>query len=647
MKTDKLLLLIICILFFLFSCSSTHKKGSTNNKTVLTPPENKGANKDLTDNYVVEYDFKTGLYTQNTLKPKVHYPVVYRIKNINRFAYKIEVKSKDSILAFSFSLDDLPKEIFVGQKKEEQAASNYISENPSPKPISEANSNDVKDVVGQKTEDKTGLVKILNSTLEILDLDKRIAEETGKLNMISDSINKNTKLLLMSQTKLQEISSELTSIQVEKTKSQDKITPSEEDNKNLENSVKKEKNLIDKKELLEKIINKIQNDQSKLQTKKTDLNINITNYNKDKDKLKITDEAFKTFIKDNEKLDIIFSQFRQSYREVNKINKCYDKLYELISYHQLDLEKAKTKLEPFINEQKSFDDYNNQIQNLKSNYYDIQIQYEVLKRNFQLNEILSEGGKVKLYSQADDLMDRVKRMYEKINLPDAQKKLNLIPMITESLRDPNTFEWISAPVQPSGDVVSFDVDIKAKNKTGEKILDERKFRQQEFTRGGTRIDFGLGLAASYFKNTPVYELQVKQVDNLSQITIQQKSDELIVPSLVGLATMSRRSSTYTCLGGSAGLGIDVVNGKIQLSNFFAGPSITFGRYERLTFTTGASFRNVQQLKPGYDVGSIVTETSDDIENYLTDKYKVGFFASLTFVLTKGVKENLKKIPSYR
>ncbi|GAA6764658.1 hypothetical protein AAFH68_05900 [Flavobacterium sp. CGRL1] len=206
---------------------------------------------------------------------------------------------------------------------------------------------------------------------------------------------------------------------------------------------------------------------------------------------------------------------------------------------------------------------------------------------------------------------------------------------------------MSSPIQPIGDVVSFDVDIKAKNKTSEKILDERKFRHQEFTRGGTRIDFGLGLAASYFKNTPVYELQVKQVDNLSQITIQQKSDELIVPSLVGLATMSRRSSTYTCLGGSAGLGIDVVNGKIQLSNFFAGPSITFGRYERLTFTTGASFRNVQQLKPGYDVGSIVTETSDDIENYLTDKYKVGFFASLTFVLTKGVKENLKKIPSYR
>lgn len=629
MKTNKLLLPIICILFFLFSCSSTQKKGSTDNKTVSTSPENKGTNTDLTNNYVVEYDFKTRLYTHNTLKPKVHYPIIYRIKNINRFAYKIEVKSKDSVLAFSFSLDDLPKEIFVGQKKEEQATTGSNTDSTSPKPAMQVTTNDVKDVKNETPDKKDGLVDVLNSALKILELDKQIAQDAEKLAAISDLINKNNLGLI---TDFVNISSLLDSVDIKIEKLEKIAIVSEEQKNELESLKSVKKNLTDQKNLI-----------STRNTLDSTLKDNV----KDKENLKTSKEAVDTFIKDNEKLSVLFSQFRETYREVNKINSCYDRLYELISYHQLDYLQAQKEISPFEDEEKKFSDYKNQLQILKSNYYDIQIQYEILKRNFQLNEKLSEGGQTKIYSQGEDFMTRAKRMYEKINLTETQKKLNLMPMIIKSLKNSNTFEWMSSPIQPIGDVVSFDVDIKAKNKTGEKVIDEVKDRHQEFTRGGTRIDFGLGLAASYFKNTPVYELQVKQVNNLSQITIQQKNNELIVPSLVGLATMSLRSSTYTCIGGSAGLGIDVVNGKIQLSNFFVGPSVTFGRYERLTLTAGASFRNVQQLKSGYEIGSTVTETSDDIENYLTDKYKVGFFASLTFVLTKGVKENLKKIPSYR
>ncbi|GAA6764659.1 hypothetical protein AAFH68_05910 [Flavobacterium sp. CGRL1] len=207
----------------------------------MTPPENKGANKDLTDNYVVEYDFKTGLYTQNTLKPKVHYPVVYRIKNINRFAYKIEVKSKDSILAFSFSLDDLPKEIFVGQKKEEQATAGSNTDSTSPKPAMQITTNDVKDVKNETPDKKDGLVDVLNSALKILELDKQIAQDAEKLAAISDLINKNNLFLI---TDFANISSLLDSVDT-KIENLEKIATVTEEQKNeLENlkSAKKKPN---------------------------------------------------------------------------------------------------------------------------------------------------------------------------------------------------------------------------------------------------------------------------------------------------------------------------------------------------------------------------------------------------------------------
>lgn len=604
------------------------------NTSIAQAPENKNSKK-LTNNYVVEYDFNTGLNNINTVKPKVHFPLIYRIKNINRYAYKIEVKSKDSVLAFSFSLDGLPKEIFVPKKNEQETLTASLNEGP--KSIPTVSRSDVKDIADDKNQDKKNdLVQVLNSAVYLSDLNKQMTIDTEKLKKISDNMENNTLVLkslnLGSRTDSTQINPIISSIKTEITNLNQNKVLSEEQKALLENF---------------KNVNGILEDQKKLIADKNKVLNNIESSKKDKAHLETTQEALKTFVSDNAKLNELFSQFRQTYRKVNKINRCYEELYELITDHQLTYNLAQKKVEPFKKRQEFFSEDQNQIDLLKSLYYDIQVQYGIIKRNFTLNEKLNEAGKAKLYGQADDYMDRAKNMFEKINLADVQKKLNLMPIIIRSLDNPDTFEWKSSPVQPIGDVVTFSVDIQAKNKTENKILNERKFRHQEFTYGGTRIDFGLGLAASYFSKTSVYELQVEKIDNLSKITIQQKNDQLIVPSLIGLATMSYRSSQYICYGASAGLGIDVINGKIQLNNFYAGPSITFGRYERLTFTTGASLRNVQQLKSGYEIGSSVTETADDIENYLTDKYKIGFFASLTFVLTKGMKENLNKIPTYR
>jgi len=645
MTTNKILKFIIGSIVLCLSCQTAAQappqKAPPQQQDSLrqvrekkTPPENDDSKK-FADNYVIEYDFSTGLYNKNTVKPKVHYPVVYRIKNINRFAYKIEVKAKDSVLAYSFSLDGLSKQIFAPSKNEKEAVTSSM--NDLPRPIAGMNSNDIKDGADKTLAQKKSLAELMNSTVQILELNKQIATDSEKLNSISKKIdNDSTLFKLLSKLdakdpRKEEISKVKKSIEME-IGVLEKVADT--------NSNKKEE-IADRTDIL-----KILDDQENLIIARKTLDSVLKKSKADKIDLEATQAALGTFIKDNEKLGELFLQYRQTFREVEKINRCYERLYELISYHQLTYDMAQDKVKEFKEEQKDkFADYQNQIAVLKSRYYEMQVQYGILKRNFTLHEKLSESGQAKLYGQADDYMNRAKNMFEKINLVEVQRKLNVIPLIIESLSNKDTFELKSQPIQPIGDVVSFDIDIQAKNKTGDKILNERKFRHQEFTYGGTRIDFGLGLAASSFGNTPVYELQVKNIDSLSEITIQKKSDKVIVPSVIGLVTMSHRSSRYTSFGGSAGLGIDVVNGKIQLSNFFVGPSITFGRYERLTFTAGTSLRNVQQLKSGFEVNTKVI--SDDIENYLTSKYKIGFFASLTFVLTKGVKENLSKIPAYR
>lgn len=54
-----------------------------------------------TNTYVVVYDFAKKVYDTNFVHPRVHHPVVFKVKNINRLAYDVVITSKDSVLAVS------------------------------------------------------------------------------------------------------------------------------------------------------------------------------------------------------------------------------------------------------------------------------------------------------------------------------------------------------------------------------------------------------------------------------------------------------------------------------------------------------------------------------------------------------------------
>ena len=188
-------------------------------------------------------------------------------------------------------------------------------------------------------------------------------------------------------------------------------------------------------------------------------------------------------------------------------------------------------------------------------------------------------------------------------------------------------------------MASFVVNIQSKDKDVE-VNNSRKFTHNEFVMRGTRIDFSIGLAGSYFKNANVYEIYTNDGEN----KIGLKSKDLTVPSLITMISMTNRGSKYAAIGGSAGLGIDINNGKIQMSNFFIGPTLVLGKYDRMMFTSGVALRNVGKLKNGYEINNTVITQSNDIDSVLSDNYKLGVFVSLTYNLTNSVRT---KISNYK
>jgi len=97
----------------------------------------------------------------------------------------------------------------------------------------------------------------------------------------------------------------------------------------------------------------------------------------------------------------------------------------------------------------------------------------------------------------------------------------------------------------------------------------KKFSHKEFTTNDMCIDFSLGMAANYFnKHLHMILLLMRKV-----IDILQEQRHLFVPSFLGLFTASYRNARHLAVGASVVLRIDATDGKLQLNNFFAGPSL--------------------------------------------------------------------------
>jgi hypothetical protein len=584
----KKILLVSVLIVFLFGCKSKDY--------FITDKKNNNVDSTRTNTYEVEYDFKKGIYVRNNLRLLVNTPTVFKVSNINKLAYNISIGSNDVILAETALTDNLKEEL-----KEAISTKNTVIV-ADKKGVVTAQKLDLSNIDKKydfKDNKKDGFEEFSKSIKSTEKVTKLIAEKE-KLNVQVKDLILNFKILEIN-------------IADEKKDSSSVVLPI------LEKSQKVKKDSI---VIIEDALKKITNDIA-------------TEINSQKESI------LKKFNEDNVAFQAAFYTFNEVYKTVLKLQECYSDVKVIADY-------------PYMTEERFQKDYKSEchrkadvlflqkesLTQFKEYYRQVGIKYSNLRYNPYLSDFLNYGGISKLYAQADYIKQLADEMNNDVNSINISLVLNKLEHLLKYLEDEKTYEYTSAPIQPIQDAANFEIKIEKRLDNNAVITNEKTFSHTEFTYGGTRVDFSAGLAASYFGNATAYEFGI---DGKGATILSEKNDNIVAPALVGLVTMSYRQAGSLAVGASAGLGIDATNGKVQLSNFFIGPTLLFGKSDRLFVTAGLSFRNVQQLKSGYTIGEVITGGADDIDKYLSDKYAVGSFISLTYNLTKGVRASIKQL----
>ncbi len=488
--------------------------------------------------YTVIYDFKTGEYVTALLKPKVDRPIVYKVININRLAYNVQVNTADVIVAetdWFTSAADLQKikELINTTNFSDQVLSEEVPINTQ----IEIDKNLVQD-------------KVIKEDIEILKKSDTLKLE---LQQKSKELNK----LITNKDKYEYYKSIFG------------------DSASYSGLEVPDINKIDK---IKNEINIIKDSIRKIEI--------------------FTNEKLDKFQNVRENFNKAYDDFITSSNNINTIIQASQRVLPIASLPFLNKEEymnthRKELILTFL-ELKTIDITSNTVNN---QYTNLVLSYNELIDTKVIDNLFDEKLFKKYLNDITLLYENAKKLKLKIEIIDFEKLSQQVQRIIILLEKDETFEYISKPVQPRNDIATFDVNITAKNKDVD-VDNSRQFKHSEFVKGGTRIDFSIGLAASYFANTNAYEIYTIEGQN----KIGLKSSNVTAPSLVAMISMTNRASRYLAIGGSAGLGIDTNNGKIQLR-------------------------------------TIITQ-SNEIDSVLSDHYKLGLFAALTYNLTKNVRDKI-------
>ncbi|WP_294318643.1 hypothetical protein [uncultured Chryseobacterium sp.] len=542
------------------------------------------------------YDFKTGKYLKDIRRIKVHTPVVFRVKNINPFVYKIIITPKDSIVGESW-FDKEFMTMLTG--KELQKAENKLLEEQADSGKNMATQTQIvtkKEYIGNPAEQENNKkgVKAIQKNILLKNENKKLqakVEETidglGKLGVpITNRNPEKVQLNIESLSKTDTISFPKTL-----------------------NSLS-----ANLKDLLEKISinsNEIKQNESFINDKTKEYEILLDDFN----------NKYNSFIKDSR---AIFSLLRVS-KKVDVISNIPDlDSFKYIKYSQ-EIMKYSDSLLKGTGE---VDEYKKSFSELGNAYY------KLISMN-HLKEIMEKSGVEKLLSYPAYLKEKSDALNDWFVKFNIDKVIAQAFWVTTQLNNPETFITKSDPVQPENDMIQFHIKIEPRDKTRpESYHNPRDFTYKQALYGGTRVDFSLGLAAAHYWDAPIYE-----VDRDNKIKSSFKN--MFSPSLVGMVTMSWRKSGYLSYGGSFGMGLDITDGKIQFSNFFIGPTILLGKKQRIFITAGPSVKNVGRLKDGFDGFQI--NGTNDLSSYTSNYYKIGVFASVTYSLTKDARLLIKNL----
>lgn len=180
--------------------------------------------------------------------------------------------------------------------------------------------------------------------------------------------------------------------------------------------------------------------------------------------------------------------------------------------------------------------------------------------------------------------------------------------------------------EATGDHTLIQVSLLPKDSTGktdpQRVIELPAVKVPVF--GGMKINTSIGISfGSFFDQPQSYFVK----DSL----IAAQSLDQFLPMLTSFFHFYPQSVGLVSVGGSFGIGLPIIgNNGQQAINFFLGPSLIFGKGERVVLSAGLMGGRKEQLANAYVVGDEFASEIDNVPTY--SRYELGGFVGLSFNL---------------
>lgn len=143
------------------------------------------------------------------------------------------------------------------------------------------------------------------------------------------------------------------------------------------------------------------------------------------------------------------------------------------------------------------------------------------------------------------------------------------------------------------------------------------------TRGGLQISTGFGVGFGRMFE-PAQEFSAKENK------IVADGGGIVQPALTTYLHFYPNNQHGLTIAGTFGVGIPLSNSNLSALNFYLGPSLLFGRGQRIVLSGGLTAGPTQRLAKGFKVGDDFDPNAGDIP--VRSQYELGYFLGISFNL---------------
>ena len=180
------------------------------------------------------------------------------------------------------------------------------------------------------------------------------------------------------------------------------------------------------------------------------------------------------------------------------------------------------------------------------------------------------------------------------------------------------------PFTPTSDEVKLAITLTPNEAGLQKNVKTRELAPLEFpVYGGVKVNASVGISFGGYLSRP-------QTYFSRDSEILADDGDLFQPIITSFIHFYRQSQSAVSFGGSFGLGISLGGGGTGSQTYFLGPSLIFGKGQRVVMTTGIMGGKVDRLARGYELGDFFDETIVPTRSV----YDLGYFLGFSFNLGK-------------